>query len=265
VGIQVEIEDGQTEMRHSDLPFTATTYREIVAQVDGIIASHSELLTQRRHQKALVQLLGRLYNIEVGADRPDEQPESPRRTSGGDKGKHSKAQQRQGASDTPQPADSDTGTWRLGQEVVLVGLQGPMQVHNGEVGRLDKVHVGKGKCEVTLHDNEEGGSTKIKGLKHILPVASGAGPMVTGTPVVICRLRNHSELNGWPGRILEKSEEQNRYVVRAAGSGQLFQVVPASMVERHDGQCGIYRIRDTHAGVASKSPCFFRQGMHSSN
>jgi hypothetical protein len=103
------------------------------------------------------------------------------------------------------------------------------------------VNAEKDKCEVHLSDevlakeSEDKGQVKVKGLKHILPVAATGGPLGAGTPVVICRLRNHAELNGWPGRILEKSqgktEEQSRYVVRAAESGQLFRVKRDNLVQ----------------------------------
>jgi hypothetical protein len=129
-------------------------------------------------------------------------------------------------------AHSD-GQWRIGQEVVLVGLEGKLQVHNGEIGKLLKFNTDKDKCEVGLTEEKSAGdegTLKVKGMKHILPVATG-GQLVTGTPVVICRLRNHAELNGWPGRILEKSEEQNRYVVRAAESGQLFRVKRDNLIQ----------------------------------
>ncbi|CAK0894610.1 unnamed protein product [Prorocentrum cordatum] len=126
-------------------------------------------------------------------------------------------------------------------EVVLVGMEGRLQVHNGEVGKLAKVNAEKDKCEVHLSDevlareSEDKGHIKVKGLKHILPVAATGGPLGAGTPVVICRLRNHAELNGWPGRILEKSqgrtEDQSRYVVRAAESGQLFRVKRDNLVQ----------------------------------
>lgn len=229
VGIEVQHQDGDAEagptVTHKDLPNSAESVREIEALVDDIIASQPGLLTQRRHQKALVQLLGRLYSIDVGPDveEPDKHPPSDKRK-------------------TQRGGDSDLkGGWRVGQEVVLVGLNGALQVHNGEVGRLTKVNTDKDKCEVLLSDevlakeSEDKGQIKVKGLQHILPVAAAGGPLGAGTPVVICRLRHHAELNGWPGRILEKSqgrtEDQSRYVVRAAESGQLFRVKRDNLVQ----------------------------------
>lgn len=221
VGIEVQHQDGNADTTHKDLPNSAESVREIEALVDDIIASQPGLLTQRRHQRALVQLLGRLYNVDVGPDVEDPHTADKRKTQrGGDSDPH--------------------GGWRVGQEVVLVGLEGRLQVHNGEVGRLAKVNTEKDKCEVHLSDevlareSEDKGQIKVKGLKHILPVAA-AGPLGAGTPVVICRLRHHAELNGWPGRILEKSqgrtEDQSRYVVRAAESGQLFRVKRDNLVQ----------------------------------
>mmetsp|Transcript_79770 Transcript_79770/g.208016 ORF Transcript_79770/g.208016 Transcript_79770/m.208016 type:complete len:387 (-) Transcript_79770:143-1303(-) len=225
VGIEVQHQDGNADTTHKDLPNSAESVKEIEALVDDIIASQPGLLTQRRHQRALVQLLGRLYNVDVGPDVED----SHQPSKDPDKRK-------------TQRAESDpSGGWRVGQEVVLVGMEGRLQVHNGEVGKLAKVNAEKDKCEVHLSDevlareSEDKGHIKVKGLKHILPVAATGGPLGAGTPVVICRLRNHAELNGWPGRILEKSqgrtEDQSRYVVRAAESGQLFRVKRDNLVQ----------------------------------
>jgi len=223
VGIEVQHQDGNADTTHKDLPNSADSVREIEALVDDIIASQPGLLTQRRHQRALVQLLGRLYNVDVGPDVEEPHPPSDKRKTklGGD--------------------DPHGSGWSVGQEVVLVGLQGPLQAHNGEVARLTKVNPDKDKCEVHLSDevlakeSEDKGQIKVKGLKHILPVAATGGPLGAGTPVVICRLRHHAELNGWPGRILEKSqgrtEDQSRYVVRAAESGQLFRVKRDNLVQ----------------------------------
>jgi hypothetical protein len=228
LGIAVLHQDGdndeiRTEIRDEDLPSSADSAEDIEALVNQIIASQPGLLKKRTHQKTLIQLLGRFYNVDVGPDVEDPHPPSDRRKT-----------QRGGASDPH-------GGWRVDQEVVLVGLEGRLQVHNGEIGRLAKVNAEKDKCEVHLSDevlareSEDKGQIKLKGLKHILPVAVAGGPLGAGTPVVICRLRSHAELNGWPGRILEKSqgrtEEQSRYVVRAAESGQLFRVKRDNLVQ----------------------------------
>jgi hypothetical protein len=141
----------------------------------------------------------------------------------------------------PQPAASvrdespaDAGI-QEGQQVVLIGLKGKQQVHNGELATVLKARGDRQKYEVILNskgmhaaDGEE--TVKVKGVEHMVPVAQKGMGLAVGTHVAIRGLRNHIELNGCLGRVVECHEESHRFEVRATESGQLFRVKQENLI-----------------------------------
>lgn len=214
VGLEVET-DGQIDVRHMDLPKgdTVSSPKEINRLVDELISREPELLTKRRHLPALRQLLGRLYQVEIEASEDD---------ADGKKAGH--------GDETDEPEE---GALRIGQEVVVTGLKAKYQIYNGEraVIRMGPDKKGKGKYEVVLNPKpgEEGETLKIKGSEHLVPVAAKP-TFAVGSHVAIRGLRNHIELNGCLGRVVECYEESHRYEVRATESGQLFRVKMENLI-----------------------------------
>mmetsp|Transcript_112585 Transcript_112585/g.313181 ORF Transcript_112585/g.313181 Transcript_112585/m.313181 type:complete len:366 (-) Transcript_112585:88-1185(-) len=207
IGLEVEDEDGNVDVRHKNLPPSTevSSVKEINSLVEGLIMEE-EILTKRRHRPALMQLLGRLYQVEVDPT-DDEAPES-----------------------VPSPTASIQGL-QEGQQVVLVGLKGKQQAFNGEVGTLTKVK--KDKFEVLISSSRvtpEADTLKVKGAEHVVPVAPKGTPLAVGTHVAIRGLRNHVELNGCLGRVVECHEETHRFEVRATESGQLFRVKQENLI-----------------------------------
>lgn len=64
----------------------------------------------------------------------------------------------------------------------------------------------------------------MRGSEHLIPIATKCIPLAIGMHVCIRGLRNHPDLNGCLGRIVECHEDNNRYEIRASGGGQLFRV-----------------------------------------
>mmetsp|Transcript_32319 Transcript_32319/g.69198 ORF Transcript_32319/g.69198 Transcript_32319/m.69198 type:complete len:335 (-) Transcript_32319:1009-2013(-) len=197
-GIGLEFKEGssgEVERVHKDLPDKSKvhTIKDIYPLVDQIIAEEQHL-TARRHRAALIQSLGRLYQIEVG-----EQEEAPDSDGGGHEAE-------------------DDNPWTEGKSVVLIALQGKLVVHNGEVGVITKVKKDSSKYEVTV----KGEVVKLKGLDNM--VLHQDSPLGLNSAVVIRGLRNHTELNGCLGRVVECHPETGRFEVRAPESGQLFRV-----------------------------------------
>lgn len=213
LGLETIQEDGTVEVVHKDLPDTGvTTTEDIMAQVDRII-SEEEMLTKKRHRPALIQLLGRLYQIDVSSAEEEAPPETP---PSGQKDKK-----------------GDTSAQDVLQEgcvVCLVGLKGDLVAFNGELGKLAKCNHSKKKYEV--HMNSNGQEVKVRSVDHfvLVPSSKYGGSLVVGAPVVIRGLRNHIELNGCLGRVVECHEESHRYEVRAIESGQLFRVKQENLV-----------------------------------
>lgn len=219
-GVGFEVEDpatGTLEVHHKDLPdsVNVTTSKDVYELVDRLIAESAMLLTKKRHNKALVELMGRLYNVEVDPEHDDGEER-------GDKG---------GNMDSADEADDGV---HEGQTVVLIGLKGKLQVHNGELATVTKAKAEKQKFEVILassRTNPEGGETlKVKGSEHMVPTAPKGTPLEVGTHVAIRGLRNHVELNGCLGRVVECHAESHRYEVRATESGQLFRVKQENLI-----------------------------------
>lgn len=256
IGLEVE-EDGVCQVVHKDLPMNSavSSSQDIHRVVDDLIAQEGVLLTSRRHRPALIQLLGRLYQVEVEATDNEDNNAAP---------KPPKAVEQAvltGRSDEP----AEEGVVE-GQQVVLVGLKGKQQLCNGELATVTKARGDKQKYEVLLAGSKtsEGGETiKVKGLEHMVPCAPKGTPLAVGTHVAIRGLRNHIELNGCLGRVVECHEESHRFEVRAAESGQLFRVkqenlipieaIPASVMagskENREPNAG----KDGSGGAASSS------------
>jgi hypothetical protein len=214
-GIGLEVED---EVLHKDLPAasTVTTSKDVYRVVDELIAVEPTLLTKRRHRPALTQLLSRLYQVEVEATDDEEGVKSG--NEGGE------------ASGFKESADAAPG-FQEGQQVVLINLKQKLQVHNGEMGTLGKVKGDKDKYEVILQrPGQQDEVLKVKGSEHIVPVAPKGTHLAVGTHVTIRGLRNHVELNGCLGRVVECHEESHRFEVRATESGQLFRVKQENLV-----------------------------------
>lgn len=235
-GVGLEVENGSTvDVVHEDLPpqGDVTSSQAIRELVDQMIASQPELLTKQKHSKALAQLLSRLYQIEL-------EEENVRSPAGGD-----------AAPLSPVPVP----TVQEGQEVVVVGLKGKMQVYNGELGTVAKVRSDRDKYDVAFV-NPDLATVKVKGSEHVIPVAKGA--LVIGTHVAIRGLRNHIELNGILGRIVECHEESHRFEVRALANGdagQLFRVKQENLLPVDPAfiQASHKETHEPHAGATPRT------------
>jgi hypothetical protein len=195
-------ENGEVELVHKDLPDRLTTAEEIFREVDRII-EEDDLLTPTKHRPALIQLVARLYQIE--AQIPDE-------------------------IETGKEKDSPTNAgavFREGDSVVLAGLKGDLAMYNGEFGTVSKVRAAKETVTVTMTGT--GAEVKVKTTENNVYAVARA-PLLVGTPVLIRGLRNHTELNGCLGRVVECYEESHRFEVRATESGQLFRVKAENIV-----------------------------------
>lgn len=211
VGLEVEAEDGEKSVQHEDLPpqQAVRSAKDVHAVVERLIEKESALLTRKRHSKALIQLLSRLYNVEVD----EEEGEAAAGRGSGDEGGNEGS-----------PTHAGTGI-NEGTVVVMTNLTGKQQVYNGETGTVTKANPEKQKFEV--HVNDE--TIKVKGEEHLLQV-SIKGVLVPEAFVAIRGLRNHIELNGCIAKVAECHEEQQRYEVRATESGQLFRVKKENLV-----------------------------------
>eukprot|EP00443_Scrippsiella_acuminata_P038056 CAMPEP_0115251956 /NCGR_PEP_ID=MMETSP0270-20121206/43901_1 /TAXON_ID=71861 /ORGANISM="Scrippsiella trochoidea, Strain CCMP3099" /LENGTH=357 /DNA_ID=CAMNT_0002667401 /DNA_START=6 /DNA_END=1079 /DNA_ORIENTATION=+ len=208
-GIGLEVAEGdELSIHHVDLKDKVHVVEDIYAEVDRLIDMEAELLTRKRHRGALVQLLSRLYKIDV--DEAEDQ-DSP-------KGKQS----------SPKAA-SPMDSLQEGGQVVLINFRQEQAdvVHNGEMGTLTKCRHDKKKYEVTM--KKSGEVVKVKDPSHIIGIAPKT-TLAVNAMVVIRGLRNHTELNGCLGRVVECHEETHRFEVRAIESGQLFRVKQENLV-----------------------------------
>lgn len=113
VGLELESHSGVV-VRHKDLPAASqVTEADIGALVDSLLADEPEILSKRRHYATLVNLVGRLYQLES-------EDVSERRTDG------------------PQ----------VGQQVILVHCTGKLQPHNGDIMTVTKSRPEKDTYEV---------------------------------------------------------------------------------------------------------------------
>eukprot|EP00929_Paragymnodinium_shiwhaense_P047435 TRINITY_DN24061_c0_g2_i1.p1 TRINITY_DN24061_c0_g2~~TRINITY_DN24061_c0_g2_i1.p1 ORF type:complete len:364 (-),score=96.18 TRINITY_DN24061_c0_g2_i1:105-1148(-) len=220
IGLEVE-EDGQTDVRHQECPDAASVSgtEEISRLADELLLKEPDLLSKRRHRNAIVQMLGRLYQIDVSTMAQEEEE---------------KTEKSPAAPISPSAQeDDDSVNFVEGMSVVLVGLKGKLQVHNGEVGTLLKVKAEKQKYEVELQPsktNPEAEVVKVKGSEFVVPMAPRTAALSVGDHVAIRGLRNHTELNGCLGRVVEAHKEMHRYEVRATETGQLFRVKQENLV-----------------------------------
>jgi len=222
IGLEVE-EDGICQVVHKDLPHGSAvgSSKDIHSVVDSLIAEESILLTKRRHRPALVQLLGRLYQVEV----------EPTDDEGGEALKPPKVAELAAPMTGRSDELAEEGVVE-GQQVVLIGLKHERRL-NGEIATVTKARGNKHKYEVQIHESRttDGGDTlKVKGLEHMVPMAPKGTSLAVGTHVAIRGLRNHTELNGCLGRVVECHEESHRFEVRAAESGQLFRVKQENLI-----------------------------------
>jgi len=215
-GVGLEIDDGGlVEVRHKALPPTeeVTSAAHVCRLVDELIAGDTEVLTRKKHTPALRSLLGRLYEIDVDPHEATERDDT----------------------------NNDTDTLMEGSIVVLVRLKGALMAHNGEVVTVTKARPEKDKYEVFLpagRTSDSSETLKVKGSDHLVLVAPKGTQLNVGGLVCIRGLRNHLELNGSLGRIVECHPENHRYEVRATDSGQLFRVkqenlLPVGVEEHH--------------------------------
>lgn len=253
IGLEVAEEDGTCQVLHKDLPQASeiASSKDIHSVVDDLIAGESVLLTKRRHRPALVQLLGRLYQVDV--EPTDDEGGPPKGAE----------QAPLAGRDDDEPAEEGVVE---GQTIVLILLKGKQQIHNGEVATVTKARADKQKWEVLLTASRttEGGETlKVKAVEHMVPVAPKGTPLAVGTHVAIRGLRNHIELNGCLGRVVECHEESHRFEVRAAESGQLFRVkqenlipieaIPSAIVSGSKENREPNTSKDASGGAASSS------------
>eukprot|EP00913_Durusdinium_trenchii_P022732 g21348.t1 len=217
VGLEVEDDEHQLSVQHKNLPAKSevSSAKDINGLVDALIDEESTLLTRRRHREGLIQLLSRLYEVDV-------------------------TQAAEAEKDPPaeEPEESDA---LQGAQVVLTGLTGSQQGFNGEVGTVIKSKGEKQKYEVEVKGPEShpvpgdcqlgllhgamscpanwdgptaafapGQVVKVKGKEHLL-LASSKHTLGAGAFVAIRGLRNHTELNGCIAKVAECHEESQRY------------------------------------------------------
>uniref|UniRef100_A0A7S0FGB9 Uncharacterized protein n=1 Tax=Pyrodinium bahamense TaxID=73915 RepID=A0A7S0FGB9_9DINO len=221
-GVGLEVEDnGVTDVRHKDLRRAAEvrSTKHINMVVDELIAQEPTILV--KHRATLVQLLCRLYGIESGsADTTGEEAQADAHSP--------REEQRKPAPHHTSPAESSG--LQEGQQVVLVGLKGDLQVHNGELGTLTKLREEKGKYEVLLNS----GVTRAEILKfrspdNIVPVVP-SGVLIVGSQAVMRGLHNHPELNGCFCRVVRHYDGAQRFEVRAIDSGLHFRMKPDNLL-----------------------------------
>lgn len=208
LGLQVGGQ-GEPTMHHVDLPELSQvkSFKDILDTVDDLLQKHNSLLSHERHSSALQKLLGRLYQIEVGAGE-------------------TKATERQ---------VSAGSNLRQGQQVVMVRASA-LHAHYGEVGTLTKVNADKDKYEVTISGDGESGQeptvelVKVKGADSVAPVDPAGGPLVAGALAVLRGLRSHGELNGCLVRVVECEEGGRRFAVQVSEGGQVLRVKTENLV-----------------------------------
>lgn len=117
-----------------------------------------------------------------------------------------------------------------GQQVVIVGLMGQQQAHNGEVGTVARLQTEGGKFDIVLQGPALA-AVEIQGPEHVIPAASNTTPsLLAGATVAIRGLKNQAELNGYLARIVECHEKINRFDVRTITNDDLFRVKGENLV-----------------------------------
>lgn len=196
IGIECQTSDGDINTTHIDVPEHVQTMADI-EQFARETIEQSPIFKEGKHLKALVQILARLRRIEVG-DEDDN--------------------------------DAAPGfSINVKDTVVIIGLrdkekdEGRVQL-NGEISEVTKAKPEKDKYEVTTLSGKE---ITVKS-KNLVPMKDGN--LVAGAHVLLRGLRNHVELNGCFGRVVECQPQAHRYEVRATESGQLFRVKEDNLV-----------------------------------
>lgn len=217
IGLEVEDENGEIEVRHKDLlpAGEVSSPPQIAKLVEELCSSEPKLVNVRKHGNTLTVLLSRLYQVET-LELPSNKDGSRSQRSAEDGGQ----------ADGQQENEPDSGQLSEGARVVLVGLSGKLSTHNGMMATLIKAKPSKDKYEVVISSGrpEQYETLKVKGSEHLLPVLTVTPPLEIGTSVVLVRLRNHTELNGCIGRVVDCQEKGQRYEIRTAETGQLFRV-----------------------------------------
>ncbi|CAD7966714.1 unnamed protein product [Amoebophrya sp. A120] len=220
IGLECVAEDGeQAEVVHKDLPPAHEVGNlQVIQQLVTSLLEEETLLQKKKHEKSLIQLLGRLYQIDTSEANVD--------ANAGTAGNSSSSRQH-----FPEAA-----------KVICVGFSGSNAVYNGSIGTITKVFEDKKtKYEVTF--DQSGTIVKVK-ENHLLHVLNDGFPYAPGllplnTRVVIAGLRNHGSLNGTVGRVVDftdanpnmgESKSAARYEVRAVDTGQLFRVKPDNIL-----------------------------------
>lgn len=186
---------------HEFPPATEVTTVDDVKRLADEMIENVDILTHKKHRRAVLHLIGRLYKLEAMVEEEIR-------------------------SDDESQDASNADMFKPGDAVVLVGLSKSQKSLNGEVGTVRQLRADKGKYELQLQEGEP--LLKVR-AEHMVPVATGM-VLTVGAPVAIRGLRNHVELNGCLGRIVEHHEEMNRFEVRATDSGQLFRVRQENLV-----------------------------------
>jgi hypothetical protein len=245
VGLECARKDGEVDVRHKDLPYKEQVHssQEVYSLVDELLKSEPELLTRQKHQRALLQLLGRLYQIDVPLPPAEEGKEKKAKK---DKGGSADAPVTPGSAMAPVAGDEDEApktepenaeepppgiVHAVGIRVVLVNLKNKHASHNGSLATVNKVTHGGRKYEVETSDGE---TFTVKGANHLVPLADDPRNFTVGVQVAICGLRNHAALNGQICRVIEYNDASQRWEVRAIDSGQLFRVKPENIVAIQD-------------------------------
>jgi len=242
VGLECQHDSGTIDVRHVDLPEKEFVHSaaDITQLVEDLM--RTEPILSKKHKGALSQMLGRLYEKDIPetAGSPKVSPR-PLENSGNPTPKASSAAQQS-------PADSKL---QKGHRVVVMKMKN-LSI-NGQVGVVKKAKPEKEKYEVELNNGEK---VEVKGDGHLIRVAEDGrgqdGNLSVGARVIIGNLRNHAEMNGCLGRVVEYNEELQRYEVRAEGGGQLFRVRPENLVPVEDDE-------------RSAAPQQTRKGAHKEN
>jgi len=235
VGLELARKDGEVDVRHKDLPQVGDvhTSQDIYSLVDELLKSEPELLTRQKHERALLQLLGRLYQKEVELPPPEASTKEKKSKKAAAEAPPSARSE--GDAEDPQKADNAEPVagpvHAVGIRVVLVNLKNKYASHNGTLATINKVTHGGRKYEVETSDGE---TFTVKGANHLVPIAEDSRNFTVGVQVAICGLRNHAALNGQICRVIEYNDASQRWEVRAIDSGQLFRVKPENIVAIQD-------------------------------
>jgi len=270
IGLEVEDDEGVLEVRHKSLLATKEVASEldILALAEEVCASEPDLLNARKHRGSLLQLLGRLYRVEAfgrhgsgpnEASTPETKDVASSSTSPGEDSGPIEASQGVGS-----PIIEE------GSRVVIVGLRGKMVGYNGQVASVLKVKEGRDKYEVAIepsHSDERSHVLKIKGADHLLSLipAPPLQPLAIDTCVVLSNLRNHTELNGNIGRVVdsqasEESPDSKRgkamVEVRIFETDQLFRVKRENVVPVEASERACFSGKENREpNMATDSPC----------